>query len=155
LRVDAKADFGSAKVRSDITYFDVLSTSKYGDPLRMMIYCDNYEITNKWVEILNKEFGADLEICATAAHTLEIVAKGINKGKAVIELCDYYGYDLAEIAAIGDSDNDISMLSLTKHRYLMAESSEKVKALAGKVVETVAEAASDIIAYNKRETDNK
>ncbi|MEA4853768.1 MAG: HAD family hydrolase [Christensenella sp.] len=41
---------------------------------------------------------------------LEFTCKGTSKGKALERLAAYYGFDIAETMAIGDSGNDVQML---------------------------------------------
>jgi len=41
---------------------------------------------------------------------LEVMNKGINKGNAIRILAEIYGINREEIIAIGDNENDISMI---------------------------------------------
>lgn len=51
-------------------------------------------------------------ICHTNEWFLEITSKDINKASALKFICDKLEIPLSDTAAIGDSDNDISMLSI-------------------------------------------
>lgn len=58
--------------------------------------------------ILNDVAGIDC--FKSQSHILEIVPKNINKGEAIKFLANYYNIDISEVIAVGDDENDISMI---------------------------------------------
>lgn len=58
---------------------------------------------------------------------LEVLNKGVSKGKAVKEIMDKYGFSPDEVMAFGDQWNDLSMLKIVKYGYLMGNASDELK----------------------------
>ena len=69
------------------------------------------------------------EITATKSSDsgLEIMAAGVTKAAAVKALCGLWGIPLQEAAAFGDNYNDVEMLELVGHGYLMGNGPEELK----------------------------
>lgn len=86
--LDSRFDRVSKFVVSAITEVDKLP------PLRRRIEEEipGVEVTSSWID------------------NLEINARGVNKGSALQLLADSLGIPMAQVMAIGDNDNDISML---------------------------------------------
>lgn len=51
-----------------------------------------------------------IEIASSSKNNLEINAKGVCKGNAIIQLANYYNISKDEIICIGDNENDLSMI---------------------------------------------
>ncbi|MEG2789475.1 MAG: HAD family hydrolase [Romboutsia sp.] len=81
-----------------------------------------YRIESFFIE----EFNDVLDIYFSSEHTLNLVPKGVSKDEAIKNVCKILGANLDEIATIGDSPNDISMLKTTKHSFAMENSREEV-----------------------------
>jgi Cof subfamily protein (haloacid dehalogenase superfamily) len=84
---------------------------------------------------------------------LEILPAGVNKAKAVAALSRDLGFDLSEVAAIGDGLNDLEMLAEAGFAIAMGNASDRVKAAADLVVGSnneagVAQAVNEILARN-------
>ena len=52
----------------------------------------------------------DLELAISTSGYIEITQKDAQKGKALEHLCRYLGIQMEEVMAIGDNENDHSML---------------------------------------------
>lgn len=61
---------------------------------------------------------------------LEVVHAGMNKGKAVLEMCRRLGVPVSCAVAVGDEQNDISMIRAAGVGVAMANGTEAVKATA-------------------------
>lgn len=70
---------------------------------------------------------------------LEFVIKGVDKGTAMEAVAKQAGVPLAEVIAIGDSDNDLPMILKAGLGAAMANGEAHVKAAAGYVTERDAE----------------
>lgn len=66
---------------------------------------------------------------------VELFYKGVDKGKALKKIMEYYGIDKNHTIAIGDSENDIGMFKCAKYRIAMANGKESVKNVANYVTE--------------------
>ena len=80
-----------------------------------------YELRNEL-----KKF-TQLEIVDSSKFNIEITRKGVSKGKAVAMLASFYGLKREEIIAIGDSENDLSMIEYAGLGIAMGNASEIVK----------------------------
>ena len=60
----------------------------------------------------------------------EILPKGMSKGNLVIKLADILGIDMKRTVAIGDNDNDASMIACSGTGLAVANASEAAKSVA-------------------------
>lgn len=58
---------------------------------------------------------------------LEVMNKGINKGNAIRILCELYGISNEEVIAIGDNENDLSMIEYAGMGIAMGNAAECLK----------------------------
>ena len=138
----------SEDVISKKNILDTLKDKDIKDPLKMCILTENFVMTKKWTGILKQHFSEHLDFFNSSESCIEVMAKDVNKGRGMRDVCDHYGWSINEVAAIGDAENDISMLKLTPYSYAMINAQMKVKQAANKVVENVAEAITEVIAIN-------
>jgi len=80
-----------------------------------------YELRNEL-----KKF-TQLEIVDSSKYNIEITRRGVSKGKAVAMLATLYGLKREEIMAIGDSENDLSMIEYAGQGIAMGNASDIVK----------------------------
>lgn len=85
------------------------------------------DLDNRIDVINNTLMLEEFELSYTLELNLEITNKGVNKANGIKEFCKIKGYSMDEIAVIGDSGNDIEMLSLTKNSYAVENAVEKAK----------------------------
>lgn len=64
-------------------------------------------------------------------NLVDVVQTGNSKGARLAEWTRAQGLDLAQVLAIGDNDNDISMLSQAGRGIAMGNGTEGAKAAAG------------------------
>lgn len=71
----------------------------------------------------------------TASHSdmVEILPDGVNKGRAVKFLSDYYGIPMDKTAAIGDQLNDLPLLLAASGKFVVANGEERLKEIATEV----------------------
>lgn len=79
---------------------------------RVMAACPDVEVTSSWCD------------------NIEIMPRGITKGRALTALAVRLGIPMSDVMALGDSDNDISMLSAAGVSVAMGNASDRVKAAA-------------------------
>jgi len=80
--------------------------------------------------ILNEskeDFGVEVYDTQFAIH---ITDKNINKGSSLSIVAKKHGFDLDEILAIGDSENDIEFLSVCGFKVAVANADESLKEIA-------------------------
>ncbi len=68
-----------------------------------------------------------LHLSSPFIHILDINPEGADKGSAVLHLAGLLGVKASQIATIGDSENDISMLEVTGLPFAVANAIEPLK----------------------------
>ena len=84
--------------------------------------------------VLSQTSGAD--VTSSWYDNLEIIPEGVNKGSAMAELAASLGIEAAQVMAIGDQDNDISMISRAGVGVAVGNASPAARAAADYVVGT-------------------
>lgn len=108
------------------------------------------------IEELRAMYG--LQVISTNGRDFEVLPSGADKGRALALLGVMYGFALDEIAAVGDSDNDLAMLKVAGYPVAMGNGTQNVKDLAkyitaGNDDEGVAQAIRHILAMNQQEQE--
>lgn len=124
LRGVMKIDFDFNFIKSRKQWSDILSKEKDN-----IIKCEVVSNSkNKLKKIrLELEKIKEIEIVSSAKHNIEITCKGVSKGSAVERLSEFYNIRKEEIIAIGDSENDLSMIEYAGLGIAMGNSIDKVK----------------------------
>jgi Cof subfamily protein (haloacid dehalogenase superfamily) len=68
-----------------------------------------------------------IEVVSSTKFNIEIMEKGICKGEAVMSLANYLGIGLNQVAAIGDNENDLSMIKMAGLGIAMGNAEDEVK----------------------------
>jgi Cof subfamily protein (haloacid dehalogenase superfamily) len=89
---------------TDLTQFDGCAPSK-------VILLTETEVRDRLYDQFVEELGERAAIVKTEPMYLEVMAPGVNKGAALPTLAEYCGITTDEILAIGDADNDTSMVA--------------------------------------------
>ncbi|MDK2801197.1 MAG: hypothetical protein PWP27_1865 [Clostridiales bacterium] len=71
-----------------------------------------------------------IELTSSDKNNFEIMRRGVSKGKALKILARHFGYTMNQIMAIGDNENDISMLEIAGFPVAMKNGWDEAKQLA-------------------------
>ncbi|MEH7011375.1 Cof-type HAD-IIB family hydrolase [Neobacillus niacini] len=85
---------------------------------------------------LQKEFAESLSIMRSKKFFLEFTEAGVTKGTSLNSLIQQLGISRDEVIAIGDSNNDLSMIQFAGLGVAMGNASEAIKAQADFVTDT-------------------
>ncbi len=69
-------------------------------------------------------FSEQLHVTCSGGEWLDFMCRGVNKGEGIARLCDHLGIDLRDVAAAGDTDNDIELLERVGHSFIVENASE-------------------------------
>ncbi len=75
-----------------------------------MLLIDDAETMSSITEEMRARFGGRLSLPRSKPGFLEVVARAVDKGKALALLARSMGLDRKEVMAIGDGENDAPML---------------------------------------------
>ena len=79
---------------------------------------------------IREELDEEADCFFSCDQYLEVVPKGMNKGQAVIRMCQMMGVEIADAVAVGDEANDLSMIMAAGVGVAMANGTAQVKAAA-------------------------
>ena len=69
----------------------------------------------------------ELVLISSGPNLYDVMCKGVSKGNALLELADYLGIPADTTFAIGDSDNDLSMIESAKYGIAMGNATAEIK----------------------------
>lgn len=78
--------------------------------------------------------GLPVEAVDAEQTSVEFSPMGVNKGRGLLDLCEILHRDLSECAAVGDADNDLTMLGAAGFAVAMGNANEHVKKIADIIV---------------------
>ncbi|MCL2396468.1 MAG: Cof-type HAD-IIB family hydrolase [Defluviitaleaceae bacterium] len=89
---------------------DIVSAARELESIAKIIFIGENSTLKTFEKELEDAFGRDVGICFSAEYLLEAGPKGRSKGDGIMWLCQKLGINPAEVIAIGDNYNDISMI---------------------------------------------
>lgn len=94
------------------------------------------EEINHRLEESKKFFGGQVEITRSAPQFAEFMSLGVSKASAIKILADKYAIANEEILAIGDSDNDLPMITAAGCGVAMGNAMPAVKSACPRITDT-------------------
>ena len=134
--------FSSAVFHANNPYPAYLDTTVVADDLAGWLRAHDQPLTKIHAEDAPEKFPPLLQrlgelpglaLTSSGADNFEVVAGGVDKGRALCLLASEWGIAPEEIAAIGDSDNDLAMLRAVGCPVAMGNASAEVKAAASMI----------------------
>ncbi len=80
--------------------------------------------------LLHHSLGNKFDFISSEKRLLEILPKGIGKGKSIEKLCEFLSIDINKTVAVGDYSNDISMFNASKVGIAVSNANEAAKSAA-------------------------
>lgn len=106
-----------------ITYVDSFDSVDV-DSNKVSMYFPGWDSMRNFEELYNPEFGSRLYVTCAGNEWIDFMNLGINKGSGIRHLAEALDIDVADIAAFGDTYNDIPMLETVGHSYVMGNAAE-------------------------------
>lgn len=106
------------------------------------------------VSKVNEKFADKLYITSSGSNLIELSNKNSSKWNSISEICEILGICIEEVAAIGDSYNDIPMVKNAKLGFAMGNANETLKKYADIIVgdndsSGIVEACDYVLRLNK------
>lgn len=132
------------EINPEITKFESYN-GKIGN---IGILTTDHEKLDRMINDFKKSLSSELDIYASSRTTINIVPKGVSKFEGIKHACRAENIGLNQVATIGDSPNDISMLKNIDMSFAMSNAFDSVKNIAKYETPSVADAIKMIIDYN-------
>lgn len=100
---------------------------------KLLIVGRTPELADEITLDLNVKFSSSLVALKSTAVYIEVIRPSVSKAGAMLALAERYGIKAEEIMALGDSDNDISMLKAAGLPVAMGNANAGVKEIAAYV----------------------
>ncbi|KAF1305150.1 sugar-phosphatase [Enterococcus saccharolyticus] len=91
-----------------------------------MMMIDEPTFLDEIIPLIPESFLEKYTVVKSAPYFLEILNKNVHKGAAVERLADYLGIDQSEVMALGDNENDLTMIQYAGLGVAMANATENV-----------------------------
>ena len=108
-------------------------------PTKLLFVADPL-VVERELACLAEHFGERLNVVRSHALFGELTAPGISKGAALMSLAAHLGISREQTIAIGDQENDLSMITWAGLGLAMGNAIPEVRAIADAIIPTVAEA---------------
>ncbi|MGT2755673.1 sugar-phosphatase [Streptococcus ovuberis] len=95
-----------------------------------MMFIDDPEVLDAAIEKLPTELYERYNLVKSAPFYLEVLKKTVSKGSAIQHLADKLGLDMSQTMAIGDEENDRTMLEVVGTPVVMENGNPEIKKLA-------------------------
>ncbi len=119
-----------AKVVGDLLKF-------LNEPPTKLLMMAEPEIVDNILPELKQRFGDKSHVVRSLPSYIEFTGKGVTKGSALAGLSERLGIPKAQVMAIGDSENDITMLSCAGIGVAVTNAGDKVKEAADYIAEGI------------------
>lgn len=101
-----------------------------GKEIVKIMMVDEPDILDEKIKLIPQAFFDKYNISKSAPFYLEITPKTASKGKAIQYLAEYLGLTLDQTMAIGDQENDRSMLEMVHNPVVMENGTAELKKIA-------------------------
>lgn len=113
--------------KGELNLIDNLEDIKFEQVIKCMLI-SNEESVKKHSEILkNSEYAKNMFFAISHPSFLEVVNINVNKGNALKRLANMLKIDISQTIAVGDSYNDIPLLSVTGLKVAPSNAKEEIK----------------------------
>jgi Cof subfamily protein (haloacid dehalogenase superfamily) len=106
-------------------------------PLKFM-FMEREELVPDLVQELQARFDGTLQVVQSWYHLVEATGPDVSKGEALARLAAHLGVEQAATMAIGDQDNDVSMIAWAGLGVAMGDGSPAAKAVADLIAPSLA-----------------
>lgn len=87
---------------------------------KVTIFFPDYDAEPRFASVYEPRFGSRLYVTNAGREWIDFMNLGVSKGSGVAHLCRELGIGLEDAAAVGDTYNDIPMLSAVGHSFVVA-----------------------------------
>jgi HAD superfamily hydrolase (TIGR01484 family) len=100
------------------------------------VYFPGKNSKEQYEKTFKPRYGGAFSVPVGDAIWIDLMNRGINKGKAMRFLAEYLNVRPEHMMAFGDTYNDIEMLQSVKHSYIVKNASEDMRQYAGFIADS-------------------
>lgn len=98
-----------------------------GETAKFTVFVPNGNSREVFEQDFNPRFGDLLSVTCGGDYWIDVMNKGVTKGTGLKRLAEWLGIDLADVAAFGDTDNDVPLLSCAGHSFLVENADRRME----------------------------
>lgn len=129
-----------SKIEGELTNLEVKIIESFPDtitqPVVKVLMLKEPSILEKVEKKLQQEFAGQLSVMRSKPFFLEFTEAGVTKGTSLNQLIQSLGIKREEVIAVGDSNNDLSMIEFAGLGVAMGNASDAIKAKADFITDT-------------------
>lgn len=127
LKRDKYTDIYANQTGATFTFVDDFYELIRGtQPTKLIIIVDAHMRESVYQQLLER-WGTEANITRTNPEYVEVNAKGVDKGNALVELCRILHVPISQTMAFGDNYSDLPMLEVAGGKVLMDNASDEIK----------------------------
>ncbi len=107
-----------------------------GRDITKILWYDEVETVKKFMDILSREQFESVSWCTSNPAFLELINSRVSKARAMEKIGELYDIKPEEMIAIGDGENDLSMIEYAGLGVAMGNASDYVKDRASYITDT-------------------
>ncbi len=132
----AEAKFYVERTVMNIEYADDISTIMDEDPCKAVaITLGATDMVERYRQQVAEVYGGKYTTFFSSPQLLEVIDARSGKGQAVRFVADRYKVDIADVYAVGDEENDHTMIQTAGRSVAMLNANPKIKAIASTITE--------------------
>lgn len=148
-----KDSFYSNQYVEDVIEFYNPRGIRQEDKIKFNLYKDIKEVVDKNIEIykfifidndtkklykLREELKTieNVNTCSSWSNNVEVMQREVSKGNSLKYLCERLNVSREDVIAIGDNENDLSMINFAGLGVSMGNGGEKIKSIADEITST-------------------
>ncbi len=109
-------------------------SDRYGETVKIVGVSDDNDAIHACAKKVHEAFGDKVTAALSQPYYLDVTHPQANKGGVVLALSEQLGIPVAEIATIGDSENDVTMFKAGGYAIAMGNADAETQAEADVVV---------------------
>lgn len=106
---------------------DIASVCTDGTYKVQIISLNDHPALERLRAAIDRDLGEKVDTVFANEEYLEILPKGIDKGRAILEMTDHLAMPRSHTFAAGDAENDLGMIRSAAHGIAMANACDKLK----------------------------
>lgn len=131
---------GSLKHVSSIDIYTWIQDSSKPPFNKLVGLVKDETVRDRLMQYISTAMPGRFDVIFSGRNNVELMPIGISKGMALKEVMKRKGLKPEDVAVIGDSMNDVSMLKVSPHSFIMSHAEADIKPYARYEVESVDEA---------------